>query len=251
MKNNFKKYLILLLLYGSVLNAMKNKKDYYSLLNVSPDAKQEEITQSFNEIYKTAYPSIVKEEAQDHSPERKEFKKRVYAYLTLSNPELRKNYNDNPMTFEKPFDFYNHLGVSLKIEQNGFANNRIPFETISPENAHRFFTEIPLYTISKALRETKDDQSLYYYDILSDKGLRSLYHQNPTISAFNNALKTYDPTLNVEPEPAEESKFKKFLKKSHLPRRKSFSDKANKALTLVQKLPGLKRTSTTRSGTLN
>ncbi len=245
MKNNFKKYLILLLASCGILNAMEYKEDYYALLNLSQNASPIEITESLNNLYKAAYPKIVIKESRE-SAQNEFFRKSVIAYMVLSNPELKEAYDQNSACFnEEPFQYYSLLNVPLEIPQNKTNNNKTPPAALDEKNVYDLFTSIQPKTISEALHNCGNDAELYAYDLLSDNALRSLYHQNPTPSKFAKSLDEYRKTLvpnssyisqEEKESPLSKKKSKKKIKLSH-------------RLTLSGIVSKLKRTPSYRSNT--
>lgn len=244
MQFNFKKYLFIILVSTKlVARAMElSSPNYYALLHVPQHSTQEVITQAFNNLYSEIYPEIVINGSSKNRQNNQKFRKNVIAYWVLSDPELRKSYDEDPSIFEEPFHFYTLLNVPLYIKQNTLQDNNQPVERITRNNALQFFTEISLETISEALHnlETNDDEKINSYDILSDNGLRSLYHKHPTCSAFKKALEHYDPAQT------EEIVIKK--KDSPLTRQRSWR---NSMHNFVTKLSRAKRSPTARADTLN
>ena len=75
-------------------------KNYYEVLGVSRTASQEEIKKTYRRMARQYHPDL---NPGDKAAEAK-FKDIVEAYETLSNPELRKKYDEKSSgeTVEKP-----------------------------------------------------------------------------------------------------------------------------------------------------
>lgn len=96
---------------------MENQKlDYYTILELNPEASQEEITKRFTFFYNNYADSFEeKKGSEHHRNELEEFREKLIAYLVLSNPTWKKLYQENPALVEEPYYFYNCLQIALKV----------------------------------------------------------------------------------------------------------------------------------------
>ena len=94
---------------------MANKRDFYEVLGVSKNAKQEEIKSAYRKLVKKYHPDINKEPGAEEK-----FKEIQEAYDVLSDDNKRANYDRFGNSFEQGFGGNQNSGAGFYSE--GFEN---------------------------------------------------------------------------------------------------------------------------------
>ena len=127
---------------------MKNLPNYYSLLDVSPDATVEEIKRAYRRLARQYHPDLNPGNKQAEEM----FKDLVEAYDVLCDPEERAKYDDlinsqgskNRRRTKVSSRKTRRNNPPPKSNQNGRDNNRFveqPFRTKTPPQDSRSYTE--------------------------------------------------------------------------------------------------------------
>lgn len=69
---------------------MKNKKDYYEILEISPTASDEVIKMAYKALVKKYHPDVYENKTQEFEKKMKDINE---AYEILSNPQKRTQYD--------------------------------------------------------------------------------------------------------------------------------------------------------------
>ena len=108
------------------------EKNYYEILEVDKNASPEIIKKAYSTLAKKYHPDLQPEEKKYEYEEK--FKLINQAYDTLSNNELRKQYNENLSTYFVPKDLYDKIYIEnqqLKQIINNIKNSSIHQEKTS------------------------------------------------------------------------------------------------------------------------
>ncbi len=117
-------------------NRHGNEHDYYCLLNVPPNASQREIRNAFRNLVKESHPDLQGPDGASHE----RLRRLINAYHTLSNPDLRHEYNLSrsiASSTRPPFNFRSFL---LRRTNDWHAQARLIFYDLLHENIQSALT---------------------------------------------------------------------------------------------------------------
>ena len=112
------------------------ERDYYRLLNVSPHASQREIRNAFRNLIKESHPDL----QGVHGASHERLRRLINAYHTLSNPNLRREYNLSQAiatSARPPFNFRNFL---LRRTSDWHSQARLIFYDLLHDNSQSALT---------------------------------------------------------------------------------------------------------------
>ena len=113
---------------------MNNTCDYYQLLHVSPQASQREIRNAFRNLVKRFHPDL---RSRESSASHERLRQLIAAYHTLSNSDLRRQYNIN-RAFSSSHSTFNFRAFLQKRTDDYYAQARLIFYDLlhdSPQSA--------------------------------------------------------------------------------------------------------------------
>jgi curved DNA-binding protein len=96
--------------------ASTNYKDYYSTLEVSKTASQDEIKQAFRKLARKYHPDVNPGNKQAEA----KFKEVSEAYEVLSDPEKRKKYDQFGQYWKQAGQGFPNGGAGAGVDMNGF-----------------------------------------------------------------------------------------------------------------------------------
>ena len=131
-------------------------KNYYEILEVSPNASQEVIEKAYRALAKKYHPDVSQKSSES------KFKEIAEAYDVLSNPNSRKEY-DLRLKLEKDDDF---RYKKLSEENRKLKNELNYFRTFSPtkrnvknaNNKRPSISEVFKNAIQKELNRSKEER---------------------------------------------------------------------------------------------
>ena len=134
-------------------------KNYYEILEVSPNASQEVIEKAYRALAKKYHPDI---STSNKALSESKFKEIAEAYNILSNPNLRKEYdlkikasNDDDFKYKKLFE----ENKKLKNELNYFKNFSFSKKSNKGMSSKRpTFSEMFNNAIQKELKKSKEER---------------------------------------------------------------------------------------------
>lgn len=99
-------------------------KTYYDVLGISKDATIDEIRKAFKNLAKKFHPDVGKQKGKDYS---RVFEEISNAYVVLSNPKKRREYDKVLLSKEGKIDFFNYFNFK---EVGKFLRSIISFDYI-------------------------------------------------------------------------------------------------------------------------